>query len=50
MSEQEPKVTPDRGVHDPEMTEPDEANAPDVDEPDHDKLTREIDEEGSEST
>jgi hypothetical protein len=49
MSEEQRPPQPDRGVHDPEMTEPDEANAPDVDEPDHDKLTREIDQEGEES-
>ncbi len=49
MSEHDRTTAPEQGVHDPEMTEPDEANAPDAPEPDHDKLTREIDQEGDES-
>ena len=49
MNEERHQPQPDQGVHDPEMTEADEANAPDVDEPDHDKVTREIHREGDES-
>ncbi len=49
MHDEPRQPRPDQGVHDPEMTEADEANAPDVEEPDHDKVTREIDQEGDES-
>jgi hypothetical protein len=49
MEQQQRQPAPDRGVHDPEMTEADEANAPDVDEPDHETVTREIDQEGDKS-
>ena len=49
MSDEDRRPAPDQGAHDPEMTDPDEANAPDVAQPDQRKLTREIDEEGDES-
>jgi hypothetical protein len=49
MAEEQRQQTPDEGVHDPEMTEQDEANAPDVEKPDDDKLTREIRQEGDKS-
>jgi hypothetical protein len=49
MAEDERRPTPDEGVHDPEMTEQDEANAPDVKKPDDDKVAREIRQEGDKS-
>lgn len=49
MADEKRLPTPDQGVHDPEMTEQDEANAPDVDEPDHDQVARDIEQEGEAS-
>jgi hypothetical protein len=49
MAEEERRPTPDQCVHDPEMTEQDEANAPDVDNPDRDKVVQEIRREGDKS-
>lgn len=47
--EQDRSRTPDPGTHDPEMTEPDEANAPDTDPTDDRELAGDIDDEGPRS-
>ena len=46
MDPQTEKPAPDQGVHDPEMTEQDEANAPDTEPTDDRELARHIDEQG----